>query len=111
MSLSGLIATTLSASGLPVRPRVYDGTASQYITYFLMVDSPVLHADNQLTDTESYIQVDLFSKTDPTNKVFEVKSLMKAAGFIYADHRELYEDDTKLFHDTFTFKITQKAPL
>lgn len=109
MSLNALIITTLNPTEVPVAFQAYRGNESTYITYFSVVDVPVLHADDELKETEDTMQIDIWSKGDYTKLVAQVKQLMKDAGFLYSSGREMYEPDTGIYHYAITYRYSVKV--
>lgn len=109
MTLNRLILDTLRPTGVPVDFQVTTGSSSTYITFFMVVGVPKLHADDELKKTEQLIQVDIWSKTDYTDLVTKVKSLMKGAGFSFSSERELYEKDTEIYHYVITYRYSMKV--
>lgn len=106
MSLSNLIISTLTPTNVPVAFQVYRGSATTYIRFFEIVDVPTLHTDNELRNTQKSIQIDVFSTGNYVDLIEQVKTLMKAAGFLWTNSREFYEDDTGLYHYALTFNRT-----
>lgn len=103
MNVYDLVQSTLSPIGLPVSLRVYNGSQSTYITYFEVVGVPALHADDELTNKQVTIQVDVWSKGNFISVVKEVESRMKEAGFRWSSSQDFYEDDTKFYHYALTY--------
>lgn len=103
MNINSLIINTLSPVQVPVSYQVYTGTATTYITFFEVIDVPALHADDSLMKTQKTIQVDVWSKGNFISTIEMVKTLMKQAGFQFSSGRDLYEDDTKIYHYALTY--------
>lgn len=103
MSLNKLIISTLSPTNVPVAFQIYRGSEPTYIRFFEIVDVPVLHAENEVTDSEKSVQIDIFSKGNYDSLIKQTKTLMKAAGFLWRDGRELYEEETGYFHYALTY--------
>ncbi|TDL34577.1 hypothetical protein E2R51_02345 [Jeotgalibacillus sp. S-D1] len=109
MSLNSYIISTLKPTNVPVDYRKYKGSAHTYITFFNVIDLPSLHAENELQNKEAVIQIDIWSKKNYILLIEQVERLMKQAGFTYSDGRDLYEDDTELFHYVLTYRISKEA--
>lgn len=103
MSLNSIIISTLAPTNVPVAFRVYRGTATTYIRFFEIVDVPKQHAENKLQNTQKSIQIDVFSKGNYAALISQVKELMEAAGFLWSNSREFYEEDTGYFHYVLTY--------
>lgn len=98
MNINKLIIDTLQPLNIPVSFLTYGGTGTTYITFspYLTVGEGFSEDEEELTG--HYIQLNVFSKTDYTNIVVEVKQSLKSIGFKKTSEIDLYEDDTKLFH-------------
>jgi len=103
MSLNKLIITTLKPTDVPVAFQVHNGPETTYIRFFEVVDIPSFHADDQVTNTQKTIQFDIFSKENYELLVKKVKELLEKAGFLWSSGRELYEEDTALYHYVLTY--------
>ncbi len=103
MSLNSVIISTLSPTGVPVAFQVYRGSATTYIRFFEIVDVPTVHAENEVKYSQKSIQVDVFSTGNYDALIEQVKTLMKDAGFLWKGSRELYENDTGLYHYALTY--------
>jgi hypothetical protein len=103
MSLNKLIIDTLKPLGVPVNFQTYSGTAQTYITFWFYNSKGELFADDEEIKTGFYLQVDVWSKSDYTSIVRQVKQLMKEAGFQRTTETDLYEPDTKIFHKVLRF--------
>jgi hypothetical protein len=96
--------STLSPLNIPVCFQVYSGPeTTYYITFFRYNKQGSQYAENEEIATGHYIQVDVWSKTDYTDIVEQVESLMVAAGFSTNGSKSLYETDTRIFHESMDF--------
>lgn len=76
----------------------------QYIEYeFLNVDG-ALYAEGQPVENEFYLQVDVFSLGSFKPLSRAIKSKLVSAGFqVENGGQDLYEKDTKLYHNAMRF--------
>lgn len=73
------------------------------ITFFVYNEQGELYADNQELLTGYYIQIDVWSKDNYTNIVYEVMKTMMQAGYRRTSSADLYESDTKIYHKAIRF--------
>lgn len=106
MSLNKLIVDTLKPVGVPVMFQTYTGKESTYITFFEYNRQGALHADDDETQTQHSIQVDIWSKGDYASIANQVRALMKGAGFRRNSESESYEKETQLYHKTLRYYYT-----
>ena len=81
----------------------YSGKLSTYITFFCYNEQGEQYADDIEQVTGFYVQVDVWSKDDYSSLIDQVKSNMKAAGFIRTTAQDLIEFDTLIFHKAMRF--------
>ncbi|WP_227397346.1 hypothetical protein [Jeotgalibacillus aurantiacus] len=108
MSVTGVIQSALAPVSVPTALHFYSGAATTYIVYFEVVNRPDLHADNQLENTLSNVQVSLYSKGNYNELLDQVKLLMKESGFLYTGGISGYEQDTKFYHYHLTYNYSIK---
>ncbi len=101
--INKLVLETLGPVGIPVAFQKYWGKETTYITFHEYLASGEEHDEDEETYTGHFIQVDIWSKSDYTSRVGQVKSLMKAAGFKRLDEADLYEEDTGIYHKGIRF--------
>ncbi len=90
---------------IPVAHLKYKGNSKTYITWTILVNSPLLCAND--TDLYSVFQVDIDIYSDGNYLDIEnyIKNLMKTNEFVWIeDSSEMFEDDTELYHKTCTFE-------
>ncbi|MBP3038064.1 hypothetical protein J9303_00895 [Bacillaceae bacterium Marseille-Q3522] len=107
MSLNNLIESTLEPIGIPVSFQTYPGEETTYITYFEYNQRGALFAEDEEKRTAYSIQVDVWSQVDYTDVVKQVKSKLKATGFIRQYEGEIYEDETETYHKILRFNYAQ----
>lgn len=104
--MNALIIETLKPTGVPVSFQVNKGDDDTYITFFEYNQMGALFAEDEEEETRHSIQVDIWSATNYSELVKEVRELMKVAGFIRNSEAEFYEDETETFHKVFRFYYT-----
>jgi uncharacterized protein (DUF302 family) len=98
MNINKLIIDTLQPLNIPVTLLTYGGSETTYVTFntYLAMGEGFSEDEEELTG--HYIQLNVFSITDYTDIVAQVKQLLKSIGFKRTTEIDLYEDTTKLFH-------------
>lgn len=104
--MNKLILDTLNPLGVPVAFQEYKGAASTYISFFIINEQSALHADDDEVKTGYSLQVDVWSKSDYTTLVDQVKQVMTVAGFRRSSAADLYEKDTGIYHKALRFNYT-----
>lgn len=107
MSINSIIMTALQSIGVPVSFQKYTGSAPTYITFFCYNQQGEEWAENREIATGFYVQVDVWSESDYTSLVDNVKTAMEEAGFIRKTAQDLYEDDTGIYHKAMRFSYVQ----
>jgi len=107
MTINQQIITALSTLGIPVSFQTYVGTLTTYVTFFEILGQGSQYADNKATNSEHYIQIDLWSKGDYSAYITQIRSLINSAGFGFPKENELYENDTKFYHKVFRTMINE----
>lgn len=98
MNINPTIIAALTSLNLPVHANVYNGTASEYITFNYADERPALNADDEDILDETTIQVHYFTRSDPQTNKRAIRRLLRAAGFTIQSTQELYESDTGYTH-------------
>lgn len=101
--INSLITEALKPLKVPVSFQKYNGKESTYITFFNYLEQGEQYADNEEKATGYYIQIDVWSKSDYTILVENLKNAMEAAGFIRTSAVDLFESDTKIYHKAMRF--------
>lgn len=109
MSINQEVLQALGDVGVPVQFQHYSGTVDPYITFFIYLDKPEQHADDEEIITGHYVQVDVWSKGDYTGLVNAVHQKMLAAGFIKKAYYDLYEQDLKIYHKAMRFQLNKEV--
>jgi hypothetical protein len=103
MSINQEVMIALKGIGVPVRFQQYTGDADTYITFFIYLDKPEQHADDEEHVTGYYVQIDVWSKEDYTKLAKNVHQRMLAAGFCKQNFYDLYEQDLRIYHKVMRF--------
>lgn len=100
MNINKIIKDTLVPLNLPVLYRKYSGDKDTYITFFTISNSDDDYS-NDYEETEVFsLQIDLWTKRDPTELKKEIKKALKSK-FYDITYQDLYEEDTKIYHIAF----------
>lgn len=109
---SGLLANT-TLTGLLGGSKVEAGqkATNPYpcITFWELTNFGASYADDREMVSEIHLQVDVWSKSDPTAIADEVDKTMGELGFIRTAAADLYESDTKIYHKAMRFKIKKEV--
>ena len=100
MNINKLIIDTLSSFNMPIRYRSYSGNESSYITFFELNNLDDEFSNDEEECEVHSLQIDLFTKEDPTNLKKEIKKALKT-NFSEVTFQDLYESDTGIFHICF----------
>ncbi len=103
MSINEEVMAALAGVGVPVCFQQYSGDAKTYITFFIYLNRPESHSDDEELSTGYYVQVDVWSKKDYGKLVDTVHKKMLAAGFVKQSFYDLYEEDLKIYHKAMRF--------
>lgn len=97
------VLDTLKPLNVPIGYLKYSGEEDIYITFHEYLQSGDDFEDDEEVFTGHYVQVDVWSKTDYTELVKNIKSYLKLAGFKRLDESDFYEIDTDLYHKGIRF--------
>ncbi|NFN85870.1 hypothetical protein FDF31_04725 [Clostridium sporogenes] len=101
--MNKLIIDTLKPLKIPVSFQKYTGRKDTYITFHGYFTGGEEYEDDNEVLTAHYVQVDIWSKTDYTNIVKEVKEKLISVGFKRLNEADLYEKDTRIYHKGMRF--------
>ncbi|MFS1511886.1 hypothetical protein VQL36_05540 [Chengkuizengella sp. SCS-71B] len=104
MSINAIIINSLKDIGVPVGFQNYSGSQKTYISFFEYNQKSGLNADDEEQRTTHFIQIDVWSNTDYTEIVSQVKQAIKSNGFTRTSEADLYEKETGIFHKVIRFK-------
>lgn len=86
-----------------------DNTATPYITYHTVVNSPVVTLDDGVPINNTRMQIDCFASTYPEAKqlAMDIASAMQTASFkvVPRSTQDLYEDAMKIYRVSQDFSI------
>lgn len=105
MNLNKLIRDTLLPLGVPVAKLRYNQTAPTYIVYTEYNQAPRFNADDQELITKHFYQVDVFSKSDFTDLVNEVRTRLTEVGFKRMFESETYDEDMNMYRSIMRFNF------
>lgn len=86
------------------------GINKTVLKYHFFGEGDALHGDGIDAEQGGSLQVDIFSKTDYTSTVKEVKRLLKDAGFLFDNGRDTTEDldsNTMIYHKILIFNYIE----
>lgn len=101
--INKLIMDTLKPLKIPVAFQNYSGKLENYITFHEYLAVGEEYDDDEEALTAHYIQVDVWSKSDYTDIVKNIKEVLLKAGFKRLNEIDLYEEDTKIYHKGLKF--------
>lgn len=107
--INKLIIDTLKPLKIPVASQKYSGKEETYITFHEYLTAGEEYEDDEEALTAHYIQVDVWSKSDYTDVVKNVKELLLKAGFKRLNEIDLYEEDTKIYHKGLKFYYLEEG--
>jgi hypothetical protein len=105
-----LLKAALLTTGKPVARLVYDGTASEYLTFQTIYSEPILFRDD---DNAAYLhsyRVDVYSKENYKALLQAVTAAIRAAGFsLDGVNAEIFEEDTSFYHVPINISILKEC--
>lgn len=110
--MNEVIERAFNGFRVPVNFLYYDGKATTYIVYQLAWSASELSCNNELRWYVDYYDFDIYSKSDYTELVRDVKEIMKDKGFTWLPDKssgDMYEPDTGFFHKTLCFTCLRCA--
>lgn len=97
MSIDKRIIDALKPLGYPVAKLRYNQKADTYIVFTEYNQASRMMADDEEVVTKHFYQVDVFSKTDFTQLVIDVKANLKDIGFLRMFESETYDEDMNMY--------------
>ena len=84
---------------------VPDNKAAEFprLTYYEYSNRANMYADDTEITTVIRIVIDVWSKTSTTDITEKIVEIMENIGFRREDARDLYEDDTRIYHKYLRF--------
>lgn len=103
MNINDLISQTLEPLNIPVKHFKYIGKNTTFIVFQEYLEQGESYSEDEEELTGHYIQVNIFSKTDYTSLVKEVKTRLIGVGFKRQNEYEIYENDTGFYNRILRF--------
>lgn len=103
MNLGKLIIDTLSPLGYPVAKMRYNQKADTYIVFTEYNQAPKMIADDAEVITKHFYQVDVFSNSDFTDLVNNVRKELNKVGFKRMFESETYDEDMNMYRSIMRF--------
>lgn len=107
MNINKLIIETLKPLNIPIARLKYIGNAETYIVFQEYLEQGEGFSDDGEEITGRYIQINIFSKTDYTSLVNNVKTSLIGVGFMRTSEYEIYENDTGFYNKIIRFKYNE----
>lgn len=99
------IKKILSKLQVPVEHLKYKGKEKTYVVWTIIDDQPLFSSEDEILYSEVFVDIDIYSESNYLSLMSSIKEKMKENEWIWdGDSQEKYEEDTKLFHRTCTFK-------
>lgn len=107
------VETAIKSLNIPYAEGVYITESGDlpdvFIAYSLLTDVATQHADDDEVSRTSLIQVTYFSRAG-LNNIPNISSVMKGAGFLPGDKRELaYDRETKHFGIALDYRYNEEV--
>lgn len=94
---------------VPVAHLKYKGKEKTYVVWTLLDETPLSASDDEIDYSEVPVDIDIFSEGNYLKLMSSIKKIMKENEWVWdGDSPEMYEEDTKLYHRTCTFKKERK---
>lgn len=91
--------------GVPVAHLKYNGKQKTYVTWTIIDEEPIFSSDNEITDSEVIIDIDIYSDSNYLKIMSLIKNKMKENDWTWdGDSQEFFEEETRLYHRTCSFK-------
>ena len=96
---------TVGNKTIPVAHLKYKGSSKTYITWTIIDNDPALFGNDECLYSVYAVDIDIFSDGNYLDIESEIKKIMKNNEWVWTDESsEMYEDDTELYHKTYTFE-------
>lgn len=105
MNLGKLIIDTLTPLGYPVAKMRYNQKADTYIVFTEYNQAPRMNANDEELITKYFYQVDVFSTSDFTNLVNNVRKELTNVGFKRMFESETYDEDMNMYRSIMRFNF------
>lgn len=99
------IKKILNLENVEVAHLRYKGNKKTYVVWTITEDEPSFSSDDEITDSEVTVDIDIYSDSNYLEIMRLIKTKMKENDWTWdGDSQEFYEEDTKLYHRTCSFK-------
>ena len=99
------IKKILNLENVEVAHLRYKGNKKTYVVWTINEDEPSFSSDDEITDSEVTVDIDIYSDSNYLEIMRLIKTKMKENDWTWdGDSQEFYEEDTKLYHRTCSFK-------
>lgn len=96
---------TVDGNTIPVAHLKYKGSEKTYVVWTIINNAPALKANDEDLYSIYSVDIDVYSDSNYLNIEKFIKRLMKSNDFIWSeDSEEMLDDDTELYHKTYTFE-------
>ena len=90
---------------IPVAHLRYKGKSKSFVTWTITGETPALTANDEVICSICSVDVDVFSDGNYLDIEKEIKKKMKNNDWVWVeDSEEMYEEDTGLYHKTYSFE-------
>lgn len=95
---------------VPVAHLKYKGKEKTYVVWSIIDEQPISASEDEIDYSEVIVDIDIYSEGNHLKLMSSIKKIMKENEWIWdGDSSEMYEEDTKLYHRTCTFKKERKV--
>ena len=99
------IKKILNLENVEVAHLRYKGNKKTYVVWTIIEDEPSFSSDDEIADSEVTVDIDIYSDSNYLEIMRLIKTKMKENDWTWdGDSQEFYEEDTKLYHRTCSFK-------
>ncbi len=112
VDIIALVSETLEPLNIMVIEGWYDNELNKtYITVHEYLESEESFQDDEASELEHNIQVDIWSKDsiESYNLKKQVRNLLKENGFKFTSGQDLFENDTKIYHKGLRFTYLEEV--
>lgn len=99
------IKKILSEIDVPNAHLKYKGASKTYVTWTILEENPIFASDDEITDSEVNVDIDIYSDSNYLKIMKLIKNKMKENEWTWdGDSPEILEEETGLYHRTCSFK-------
>lgn len=99
------IKKILSEIDVPSAHLKYKGASKTYVTWTMLEENPISASDDEITDSEVNVDIDIYSDSNYLKIMKLIKNKMKENEWTWSgDSPEMFEEETGLYHRTCSFK-------